>query len=390
MPSLRVALFLTALALAPDAAWGQVFNNIQRSGSSRLNEPGGVSNSLLPTSPIGIRDCENEVWSFTVTYSGSTSGHANTLQYYIGADDSACAMANARAPVSSGTARCWPIRQTPSLTVTNPTTPLSYTVRIFSKYLVDPEGGNCRMPGTTQGNAATNSLALLAFPPSDNNVVGTYSITYDVSPPDAPFGVTATSGEGAVNVGWSYTGSLTTTEAGTHAAPADLQGFWLLCDPPPLSNTRVDGGDGGDATVDATVDLDAGDDDDDDDDGVACGETELSTLDPNDDEQFQRFRCSSLIAPNATEGRAQGLVNGRLYRVAVVAQDLAGNRSTVSLSSRCVRPQPVTDFWELYRAQGGRAQPGFCAATPGSYTNVSSLWVMVGAVAGLLIWRRRR
>ena len=385
-PTCLVAL---ALALASAPASAQVFTNIQRSGSPRLNEPGGVSSSLLPTSPIGIRDCEGEVWRFTVNFAGSAAGGAaNTLQYYVGADQMACAMANARAPVSAGTARCWPIRQTPSLTVTNPTTPLSYTIEIQSRYLVDPEGGNCRSPGTTQGNAATNYLTLLAFPPSDNNVVGTYSIIYDVQPPDAPFEVRATSGEGAVNVGWSYTGSLTTTEAGTSAAPVDLQGFWLLCDPPPSSAAPADAGD---ASVDATVGLDAGDDEDEDEDedDVACGETALSTLDPNDVEAFQRYRCSTLIAPNATEGRAEGLTNGRLYRVAVVAQDLAGNRSALGLSSRCVRPQPVTDFWEHYRAQGGGGQPGFCSARPWSRGGAWA-WVMVGAVAALAAWRRRR
>ncbi|MEZ4408800.1 MAG: hypothetical protein R3A52_20355 [Polyangiales bacterium] len=385
-PTPRLVALALCLVGAPASA--QVFTNVQRSGSPRLNEPGGVSNSLLPSSPIGIRDCEGEVWRFTVNFSGSASGGAaNTLQYYVGADESACAMANARAPVSAGTARCWPIRQTPSLTVTNPTTPLSYTVEIQSRYLVDPEGGNCRNPGTTQGNAATNYLTLLAFPPSDNNVVGTYSITYDVQPPDAPFDVTASSGEGAVNVGWSYSGSLTTTEAGTSAAPADLQGFWLLCDPPAGNATSVDGGDGGDASVDATVSLDAGDDEDEED---TCGESALSTLDPNDDTAFQRYRCSSLIAPNATEGRAEGLSNGRLYRVAVVAQDLAGNRSTLALSSRCVRPQPVTDFWELYRAQGGQGQPGFCSARPWARGGAAWAWIMVGAVAALAAWRRRR
>lgn len=383
------ALLMAAFMALTTEASGQVFTNISRSGSPRTTDPGGVQSSLNISSPIGLRDCESEEWTFTINFSANPGGMTTTsLQYFVGADAMACAMANARAPVTSGTARCWPIRQTPSLTFTNPTTPLSYTVRIQSRYLVDPEGGNCATPGTTQGTANTNYLSLLAFPPSDSNIVGTYSVAYDVTPPDAPTDVAAAPGEGAAIVTWTYPGSLSTdTDAGTTtAAPPDLQGYWLLCDPPGGGVTNADAGtDAGDS---GRTRLDADDEEGDDGTGGSCGTTALvSTLNVNDSAIFARYRCSDLVGATATRAVAQGLTNGRPYHLAVVAQDLAGNRSLVSVAPNCVTPVPVTDFWESYRGAGGQALPGACAVAAGR-VGPTGAWMVVAF--GLVIWVRRR
>lgn len=360
----------------------QIFTNISRSGSPRTTDPGGVQGALNTTSPIGRRDCEGEEWTFTINYSANPGGMLTTsLQYFVGADAMACSMANARAPVVSGTPRCWPIRQTPSLTFTNPTTPLSYTIRIQSRYLIDPEGGNCETPGTTQGTSNTNYLSVLAFPPSDMNVIGTYPISYDVTPPDAPTDVIAGPGEGVAVVSWTYPGSLSTSTDGgtTTAAPPDLQGYWLLCDPPPNSSAPADGG-----VVDAAV---LPGDDEEDGSDATCAASTLATVDVNDSAVFARYRCSDLIGATATRAVAQGLVNGRSYRIAVVAQDLAGNRSTVSAAGNCVTPVPITDFWESYRAAGGQARPGACAVRVG---RVGGAGAWMGLALGVALWARRR
>ena len=375
---LLIALAVFGLS-APASA--QIFTNISRSGSPRVNDPGGVQSSLNVTSPIGLRDCDGEVWTFTINYSANPGGVTTTsLEYYIGADAMACTMANARDPVTSGTARCWPIRQVPSLTFTNPTTPLSYTIHIESRYLVDPEGGNCATPGTTQGTSNTNYLSALAFPPSDSNVIGTYAVAYDVTPPDAPTSVTASPGENVSVVTWDYAGSLSTADDGgtTTAAPADLQGYFLLCDPPPGTDSDA-------AVADAATTLP--DDDTDTSDGTTCGTSALSTIDPNDSTAFNRFRCSDLIGASARRGVASNLTNGHVYHMAVVAQDLAGNRSTVAVSTNCVTPVPVTDFWELYRSEGGQAQPGACAVRVGKAGGAGA-WIC--AAVGVALWMRRR
>lgn len=398
-------------SVAPAAAHAQVFTNINRLGSTRLMEPGGISTTLTATNPIGRRDCaSHERWSMTVTFAANPAGmNTTSLDYYVGADMTACATSTQRSmstttTPSVTTPRCWRINQLPSLTRSNPPVGLSYTVEIESRYLVNPVTGDCLdTSATTQGTAGTNYLSLVASPPMDMNVVGTIAIPFDVAPPDPPTSVTASPGEGAINVGWTYTSTTTTTTTDTDASttttsgvPTDLQGFWLLCDPPLREAPSDAGADAGDVGVDAA--LDVADDDPDPVDPGTPGDTSCSAttvlgtamFDPNDDEQFERYRCSnSILSSTSTSGTAQGLVNGRAYHVAVVAQDLAGNRSTVAVASTCVRPAPVTDFWEWYRTQGGAAQPGLCDARPGRGGATGAYgWIML-AVTGAA-WRRRR
>lgn len=68
------------------------------------------------------------------------------------------------------------------------------------------------------------------------------------------------------------------------------------------------------------------DEEEEEEDASASGGTCDSTgpIDPNNEEQFERYRCSNIFGATATTGVATGLSNGR-HRIAVVAQDLAGN-----------------------------------------------------------------
>ena len=138
--------------------------------------------------------------------------------------------------------------------------------------------------------------------------------------------------------------------------------------------------------TDATAVLD-GDDEGDGTTGGTCASSTLSTIDPNDSAVFARYRCSDLIGATATRGVAQGLTNGRSYRMAVVAQDLAGNRSTISVAANCVTPVPITDFWESYRAAGGQARPGACGVGVG---RVGGAGAWIGVAMGVALWARRR
>lgn len=382
---------LLALLLAsvmPSSASAQVFTMPTRSGSPREREGGGLGGTLQVTAPIGRRDCESEVWRFVINYAGFGTTRATQLQYYLGVDAMACGMSTQRYPNASGGSRCWPIQQTPSLTVSNPTVPFSYTVEIQARYLVDPLNGDCSNPSTTQGTAGTNYISLLASPPSDSNLVSSFPVTFDVEPPEAPFNIAATPGEGGANVQWDYTSVTSTSDAGTTSAPpADLQGFWILCDPPPNAAAVEDGG-----VTDAGHDAGLPDEDEDaSTGGGTCESSGLELLDVNNTAQFEQYRCSDLLSAASVRGSARGLTNGRAYRVAVVAQDLAGNRSTVAISSACVTPQPVTDFWESYRGAGGAAQPGLCNARPGRLARPSALlWAGLGAMVATALRRRRK
>ena len=104
---------------------------------------------------------------------------------------------------------------------------------------------------------------------------------------------------------------------------------------------------------------------------------------------FNRYVRGARTSTSATSATADNLTNGVPYRCVVVAEDNAGNRS-VSTSSQCVIPLPVTDFWERYRQSGGAAQPIGCGARPGARTGALLACISLVATAVALMGRRRR
>lgn len=88
----------------------------------------------------------------------------------------------------------------------------------------------------------------------------------------------------------------------------------------------------------------------------------------------------SSVETTGTSLRLGGLENGTTYDVSVVAYSEAGNPSDAS-GPVPGTPQPVYDFYELYRASGG-AEAGGCGQGPGGWTGLAL------AVLPLLLRRR--
>lgn len=129
-------------------------------------------------------------------------------------------------------------------------------------------------------------------------------------------------------------------EAGVAASPEALRRYWLLCDPA----MGVDAGVG------------------------ACPSGGFEGLVVDDDRSLEDFsgRCArgtAAISAGTHSVTLTGLAEGQPYRFAVVAEDLAGNRSVAARATHCASAQRNTDFWERYRADGGGAAPS-CAASP--------------------------
>jgi len=100
-----------------------------------------------------------------------------------------------------------------------------------------------------------------------------------------------------------------------------------------------------------------------------------------------KYQCGSTASKVATDTTADNLQNGVTYAIAVAAYDELGNSGVLS-SVACGTPQPVDDFFELYRRAGGRGGGGFCAI--GQEPSSAALALLGGGLALALVRRRRR
>jgi hypothetical protein len=92
----------------------------------------------------------------------------------------------------------------------------------------------------------------------------------------------------------------------------------------------------------------------------------------------------------ASGGVAKGLQNGVYYAVAASSYDAVYNSGPLS-NVTCEAPQLVTDFFELYRADGGKAGGGFCAFSPRSRMNdPAPALLSITVLMGLFFARRTR
>ncbi len=91
----------------------------------------------------------------------------------------------------------------------------------------------------------------------------------------------------------------------------------------------------------------------------------------------------STVTTSTNPIHLNGLVNGTTYDVVVYAYSKAGNQSAAS-NTMSGTPEPVTDFWQAYKAAGGREQGG-CGAGPAGEPSA-----LLALLASLLARRRRR
>ena len=375
--------FSPALVLALSLVSGEA--------AAQLTLPVRVGGTAVDsTHPLGGADCRAGTQiSLQISYTSAST--FNDLEFWVGTDAMTCNTTTART-ATNGAATCWQITQA---TITGQQSTYSNNdFRIAANRLIDPINDNCTTPGTGRGTIATNYLSLLTTTSSGVNMVGmALAIPYDLDPPAAATGVSASPGEGSVEVRWDSraTTSTTTDDSGTTTSTTttstDLAGFYILCDPPlgaasDAGTSDAGGTDAGLDVPDQTFGDDAGAT------SAACVGS-FPTIDVYDNATFSRYVRGDRTSASATEARATGLRDGVGYRCIVVAEDLAGNRS-VSLPSQCVVPVPITDFWERYRAAGGAAEPISCGVRAGSQRSDVTALIALVTVASIAFARRRR
>jgi hypothetical protein len=99
-----------------------------------------------------------------------------------------------------------------------------------------------------------------------------------------------------------------------------------------------------------------------------------------------KLQCGSTTAPSGT---ASGLPNGVEVVVGVAAFDQVGNLGKLS-DLACATPNPIDDFFKLYRQSGGQAGGGFCSIGVAPTASLFSAVALGMAAAGLARRRSRR
>ena len=246
------------------------------------------------------------------------------------------------------------------------------------------------------GEAATLYFMLIN---SNNEMVAqdTFESGFDVLGPDAPTDVSAGVGENRLVVSW------------TASTAEDRAGYNIYCESStgPGSSPAAGGAAGAAADAGADAATDAGSDatstgsggaDSGSGGGGGVGggsgggsagnpDCPSAALTPGTIPTTSEHLCGSTASGLATEANATGLVNGVTYAVAVAATDTLGNVGPLSKVA-CGSPQPVDDFFELYRRAGGKGGGGFCAI--GAEPSSAGLALAGLALGAWLVRRRRR
>lgn len=372
----RRLLLALALSATPSLAAAQSrIDFVSRTGGS-TSEPG----------PISARDCARERWTFRLVVDGARTGTpAVLLSRY-----DACSG-------PTGDARCVPVAVTPTRVTSNCAGATCWEFSIDDRWLVDVDTGAC----STLGEGNTRVFAWV-----DGVGVASPRVRWDTLPPAAPLAVSASFGsESEVRVTWSYPTVASAVDASVDASDAtasdvadataldaasdivdasvdaasadvppspgfeSVRRFWVLCDP--VASGALD---------------------------ASCSSGGFNGLDVNDDAMLLRYtaQCGESdggVANTATSASLVRLSLGRTYRFAVVAEDLAGNRSAVARATRCSSAQAYTDFWETYRATGGEGPAGCSVARThaprGSFAAVAGLVAALGC-AVRRVGRRNR
>lgn len=194
----------------------------------------------------------------------------------------------------------------------------------------------------------------------------------DTKAPPPPATISASGGDNAIFLNWTIT---------TEEQAIDAQGFAYYCAGGGMEVDGVaQGGMGGQA---AAVTCTAG--------GLEPG------VYPPDGQ-----RCGSTGSASARSGVALSggmggnngdrqvvIENGSTYGVGVAATDRVGNVGLLSPLT-CATPEPVIDFFEHYKEQGGRAGGGFCGIARGPGLGNGGSWALALGAALLGLRLRRR
>jgi len=206
----------------------------------------------------------------------------------------------------------------------------------------------------------TLGVFFLLVDGSQNSFGGTsWKATYKLSASAPPDHVTSGTGENIAPISWSY-------DLASASADQYINGYQFYCDPAPGQSGLDEAGIVPDPDVLPTV----------------CQDSTILVPGTRPDD---KYKCGT-AGKTSSRGSATGLINNVAYNVAVAATDTYLNVGNVGTPA-CAVPQPVTGFFEAYRAAGGEGGGGFCSF---SRHGRPVLLLSVIALGLCLVLRRRR
>lgn len=395
------AFFLGSGRLAQAQTTGGITVTVPNTGVKRDHQD--FAGKVLVTQ-INLKDCINEdFFTFTANMSTGTGLGNYTLQVWAG---TSCDQLTARPP--SGTATCWEVsdRRNPTLIVSGIEVPIR-------KLLSGRTGGNntdssanggtggTDSTGGTSGNdaagggtvaggggvsgsgatssgggsnssvpsacsptatiSAAQTLVLYFMLIDSNGAVGgqaQYKVTFKLNAPPPPSNVQTGVGENIAPVSWSPPAD--TTDQST------IDGYQLYCDPAP-----------GQSGVDESgIEWDP---------NILPADCVQSTILYSGARPDDKYKCGT-ATKTSTRANATGLINNVPYNVSVATTDTYRNVGVIAAPA-CAKPQPVTGFFEAYRAAGGEGGGGFCSFS--RHAQPVLLFTVLGIGLSLVLRRRR-
>lgn len=352
---------------------------------------------------INLRDCLSEdKFNFTVNLSTGTNLGSYSLEVWAGTN---CDQLTARTNV---TATCWSVadpRTPTTIIVNNLEVPVQQLLsgRTGGKSLGTDEtggtggtdstggtGGTDATGGSNVGGSSTDTggggtsgaggsnntipsecratstvtapqtLALYFMLIQADGTVGgqaQYKVTFKLNAPPPPSNIQTDIGENIAPISWNPP---------SDGSDQTIDGYQLYCDPPPGEQGVIDSGIEWDPNI-----LPA-----------ACVKSDVLYDGARPDD---KYKCGT-ASKTSTHANATGLVNNVPYNVTVATTDSYRNVG-VTAAPQCAKPQPVTGFFEAYRAAGGEAGGGFCSFSRHQRPGV--LLVVFGLGLGLVLRRRR-
>jgi hypothetical protein len=355
---------------------------------------------------ISRSDClKDDQYIFEATMQGVTSEHS--LEVWATTNGSNCADFNIRNSATTSP-NCYPVYYATAQVGTR-----EIRVRdqdIVDARAVDPKteaighgtADQCTPTSGTSGSVPVSLYFVLVDTAGQGVASDKYDLKYDLVGPPAPEGVSAGVGENSLVVSW------TTSES------TDADGFKVYCrtSAPAATGSGGQTGAGGAVGGAPAEGGSAGEGGLSDSGGAGTGETagvdgtggssgrtgttananplcaasseDALPLIVGQPPDPSIVPCGEVSGGLQSKATASGLENDFEYAVGVAAYDLVGNVGPLSTLA-CETPQPVDDFYELYRQAGGQAGGGFCATGP-----ARSPWGLAVLAGGWLAWSLRR